>query len=54
MAYRQTNNLSVADVAYAAGLIDGEGSIRLLRQHRTEWLLSLANRGIIGRFPPRL
>jgi LAGLIDADG-like domain len=34
LPYRKTNELSQADAAYIAGLIDGEGSIGLLRRHR--------------------
>jgi hypothetical protein len=33
-AYRTTRRLSGTDAAYVAGLIDGEGTISLLRRHR--------------------
>ncbi len=44
--YRQVNNLSVAQAAYIAGLIDGEGSVGLLRKHRgdnRQLVISIAN-----------
>ena len=34
--YRVANKLSVAEAAYIAGLVDGEGSITLTRKHRNE------------------
>lgn len=34
--YRKTNTLSVADAAYIAGLIDGEGTVTLSRRHRKD------------------
>ena len=34
--YRAANLLSVAEAAYIAGLVDGEGSITLTRKHRNE------------------
>ena len=35
--YKTTQILSAADVAYIAGLIDGEGTITLTRKHRNEF-----------------
>ena len=34
--YRKTNLLSKTDAAYIAGLIDGEGTIGLVRKHRND------------------
>ena len=34
--YRKTRDLSRCDAAYIAGLIDGEGTITLSREHRSE------------------
>jgi hypothetical protein len=34
--YKKTNNLSIMDAAYIAGLIDGEGTIALTRRHKNE------------------
>ena len=34
--YKKTNKLSIADAAYIAGLIDGEGTIALTRRHKNE------------------
>ena len=34
--YKTTNKLGKCDAAYIAGLIDGEGSISLVRRHRNE------------------
>ncbi len=34
--YRVANQLSTAEAAYIAGLVDGEGSITLTRKHRNE------------------
>ena len=34
--YKKTNVISKADAAYLAGLIDGEGTITLVRKHRNE------------------
>ena len=36
MTYRTPNTLSAPDAAYIAGLIDGEGTITLIRKHRNE------------------
>lgn len=36
MAYRKVRQLKVADAAYIAGLVDGEGTITLSRKHRNE------------------
>ena len=44
--YRQVNNLSVSQAAYIAGLIDGEGSVGLLRKHKgdnRQLVISIAN-----------
>jgi hypothetical protein len=34
--YKTTNILSVADAAYIAGLVDGEGTVSLTRRHKNE------------------
>ncbi|TCO71098.1 LAGLIDADG family homing endonuclease [Chromatocurvus halotolerans] len=34
--YRRFQNLSAADAAYIAGLIDGEGTVALARKHANE------------------
>jgi len=34
--YREVNQLSAVDAAYIAGLIDGEGSVSLLRKHKQD------------------
>lgn len=34
--YKKTCKLSLADAAYIAGLVDGEGTIALTRRHRNE------------------
>lgn len=34
--YRRCQNLSAADAAYIAGLIDGEGTVALARKHANE------------------
>ena len=36
-SYRKTRQLSEVDAAYIAGLIDGEGTIGLVRKHRNEY-----------------
>lgn len=36
MGYRQIMQLSSEDAAYIAGLVDGEGTITLMRKHRNE------------------
>jgi hypothetical protein len=44
--YRSVHSLSVADAAYIAGLIDGEGTITLSRKHAAEGrqlVLSISN-----------
>jgi len=46
MAPTKTKRLSVADAAYVAGLIDGEGTVTLSREHRGEGrrlVVSIAN-----------
>jgi hypothetical protein len=35
--YKKTNRLSGTDAAYIAGLIDGEGTIGLVRKHRNDY-----------------
>ncbi|TDG15185.1 hypothetical protein E2F43_02825 [Seongchinamella unica] len=35
-AYKVTRQLSTAEAAYIAGLVDGEGSVTLTRKHRNE------------------
>ena len=35
--YKKTNRLNDSDAAYIAGLIDGEGTIGLVRKHRTDY-----------------
>jgi hypothetical protein len=35
--YRKLQPLSTADAAYIAGLIDGEGTVTLTRQHRNDY-----------------
>ena len=37
MSYRKTNQMSLADAAYLAGLIDGEGTITLSRINRNKY-----------------
>ena len=34
--YKKTSKLSIADAAYIAGLVDGEGTIALTRRHKNE------------------
>ncbi len=34
--YKKTRKLSIADAAYIAGLVDGEGTIALTRRHKNE------------------
>jgi hypothetical protein len=34
--YKQANHLDIADAAYIAGVIDGEGTITLSRRHKNE------------------
>ena len=34
--YKKTHDLSKSDAAYIAGLIDGEGSVSLVRKHKNE------------------
>jgi hypothetical protein len=44
--YKQAHRLGVADAAYLAGLIDGEGSVGLTRRHardNRQLVLSIAN-----------
>ncbi len=36
VVYKTTNKLSVADAAYIAGLVDGEGTVSLTRRHKNE------------------
>ena len=35
-AYREVRTLSVAEAAYLAGLVDGEGTVTLSRKHAGE------------------
>ena len=35
-SYKQTKTLSESDAAYIAGLIDGEGTVTLVRKHKNE------------------
>jgi hypothetical protein len=35
--YKKTKALSLADAAYLAGLVDGEGTVTLVRKHRNEY-----------------
>lgn len=35
-SYKQTKTLSESDAAYIAGLIDGEGTVTLVRKHKSE------------------
>lgn len=44
--YKEVGSLSIADAAYIAGLIDGEGTITLSRRHaqdRRQLVVSIAN-----------
>lgn len=34
--YKQVNTLSMPEAAYIAGLIDGEGTVTLTREHKNE------------------
>ena len=36
VVYKTTNKLSVADAAYIAGLVDGEGTVSLTHRHKNE------------------
>ena len=35
-SYKQTKTLTESDAAYIAGLVDGEGTVTLIRKHKNE------------------